>query len=153
MRAAGIRQVDVCHEASAAFAVEGLARLGRAKLLHLSRQVILLLGDGAFGFAGMEIDTMVRHGLPVVCIVGNNGVWGLERTLIHEMLGYDAAAALRPETRCDLVAEGLGAYGELVETPAALRPALERALPQDVPAVLNVRIDPEAGYPRATGLQ
>jgi acetolactate synthase-1/2/3 large subunit len=123
-----------------------------AKLLHPSRQVILLLGDGAFGFAGMEIDTMVRHALPVVCIVGNNGVWGLERAMMREMLGYDLAASLRPETRYDLVAEGLGAYGELVRTPAGLRPALERAFGAGVPAVLNVQIDPEAGYPRTTGL-
>jgi len=101
----------------------------------------------------MEIDTMVRHGLPVVCIVGNNGVWGLERTMMREMLGYDAAATLRPETRYDLVAEGLGAYGELVDTPAGVRPALERAIAAGVPAVLNVQIDPEAGYPRATGLR
>jgi thiamine pyrophosphate-dependent acetolactate synthase large subunit-like protein len=122
-----------------------------AKLLHPSRQVVLLLGDGSFGFAGMEIDTMVRHGLAVVCIVGNNGAWGLERTLMRELFGYDLVADLRQETRYDLVAVGLGAHGELVRSPGDIAPALERAFAAGVPSVLNVLLDPEATYPRSTG--
>src|SRR3546814_3388235 len=51
-----------------------------AKLAHPERQVCLLLGDGAFGFSGMEFDTMARHGLPIVGVVGNNGIWALERS-------------------------------------------------------------------------
>jgi acetolactate synthase-1/2/3 large subunit len=50
-----------------------------AKLAHPERQVCLLLGDGAFGFAGMEFDTFVRHGVPVVGVMGNNGIWALEK--------------------------------------------------------------------------
>ena len=123
-----------------------------AKLLHPDRQVVLLLGDGAFGFSGMEIDTMVRHGLGVVCIVGNNGAWGLERAVMRELLGYDLVAELSRDTRYDLVAEGLGARGELVRTPGEIGPALRRAFAAGGPAVLDVVLDPDAAYPRTTGL-
>ncbi len=54
-----------------------------AKLAHPDRQVCLLLGDGAFGFAGMEFDTLARHGLPVVGVMGNNGIWALETASQH----------------------------------------------------------------------
>ena len=50
-----------------------------AKLAHPNRQVVLLLGDGAFGFSGMDFDTLARHGVAVVGVVGNNGIWGLEK--------------------------------------------------------------------------
>ena len=89
---------------------------------------MLLLGDGAFGFSGMELDTLARHGVAVVAIVGNNGIWALEKHPMEAIYGYSVAADLRPETRYDQVAEALGCHGELVSTPAELRPALERAL-------------------------
>src|SRR3954468_23520465 len=50
-----------------------------AKLAHPGRQVVLLLGDGAFGFAGLEYDTLARHGVNVVGVMGNNGIWALEK--------------------------------------------------------------------------
>src|SRR3954464_436063 len=50
-----------------------------AKLAHPDRQVVLLLGDGAFGFSGMEFDTLARHGVNVVGVMGNNGIWALEK--------------------------------------------------------------------------
>ena len=71
------------------------------------RQVCLLLGDGAFGFAGMEFDTMARHGLGVVGVMGNNGIWALEHHPMKFLYGYSVAAELRPETRYD--ADGRGA--------------------------------------------
>ena len=58
------------------------------------RQVCLLLGDGAFGFAGLEFDTMVRHGLPVVGVMGNNGIWALEKHPMEFLYGYSVAAEL-----------------------------------------------------------
>ena len=69
-----------------------------AKLAHPDRQVCLLLGDGAFGFAGMEFDTMARHGLGVVGVMGNNGIWALEHHPMKFLYGYSVAAELRPET-------------------------------------------------------
>ena len=97
-----------------------------AKLARPDRQVVLLLGDGAFGFSGMELDTLARHGVAVLAVVGNNGIWGLEKHPMEAMYGYSVAADLRPDNPLRPGAEALGCHGELVSTPAELRPALER---------------------------
>jgi len=123
-----------------------------AKVARPERQVCLLLGDGAFGFSGMEFDTMVRHGLPVVAVVGNNGIWALEKHPMEFVYGYSVAADLRPGTRYDKVVEALGGHGELVEKPAELRPALERAFASGKPACVNVLTDPTVVYPRSANL-
>ena len=70
---------------------------------------------------------MARHNLPVVGIIGNNGIWALEHHPMMFLYGYSMAAELRPETRYDQIAETLGCHSELVEKPADLRPALDRA--------------------------
>ena len=123
-----------------------------AKLAHPERQVVLLLGDGAFGFSGMEFDTLVRHGVHVVGVMGNNGIWGLEKHPMEFLYGYSVAADLRPETRYDEMVVALGAHGELVRTPAELRPALERAFAASGPALVNVLTDPSVAYPRRANL-
>jgi acetolactate synthase I/II/III large subunit len=123
-----------------------------AKLARPERQVVLLLGDGAFGFAGMEWDTLARHGVAVVGVVGNNGVWGLEKHPMEAVYGYSVAADLRPGTRYDTVAQALDCEGELVERPEQLRGALERALAAGRPAVVNVLTDPAVAYPRRSSL-
>ncbi len=121
--------------------------IGAAKA-RPDRQICLLLGDGAFGFSGLEFDTMARHGLPVVGIVGNNGIWALEHHPMKFLYGYSMAAELRPATRYDEVVEALGCHGELVHHPAELRPALDRAFSAGKPALVNVLTDPEVVYPR-----
>jgi acetolactate synthase-1/2/3 large subunit len=123
-----------------------------AKLAHPDRQVLLLLGDGAFGFSGMEFDTLARHGVAVVGVIGNNGIWALEKHPMEQIYGYSVAADLRPETRYDEVATALGCHGELVRTPAELRPALERAFAAGRPALVNVLTDPSIAYPRRSNL-
>jgi acetolactate synthase-1/2/3 large subunit len=123
-----------------------------AKLAHPERQVCLLLGDGAFGFAGMEFDTLVRHGVPVVGVMGNNGIWGLEKHPMEFLYGYSVAADLQPELRYDRVVEALGGHGELVRAPEELRPALERAFASGRPALVNVLTDPSIAYPRRSNL-
>jgi acetolactate synthase-1/2/3 large subunit len=123
-----------------------------AKLAHPDRQVVLLSGDGAFGFSAMEFDTLVRHRVPVVCVIGNDGIWALEKHPMQRMLGTSLLADLAPGTRYDRVVEGLGGYGELVERPEQIRPALERAFRSGLPACLNVICDPAAEYPRASVL-
>jgi acetolactate synthase-1/2/3 large subunit len=123
-----------------------------AKLAHPDRQVVLLLGDGAFGFAGMEFDTLARHGVAVVGVMGNNGIWGLEKHPMEMIYGYSVAADLRPATRYDEVVEALGCHGELVERPDQLRPALERAFESGRPALVNVLTDPQIAYPRRSNL-
>jgi acetolactate synthase I/II/III large subunit len=119
-----------------------------AKTAFPERQVCVLLGDGAFGFSGLEFDTMVRHGLPVVGVMGNNGIWALEYHPMKLVYGYQVAAELQPELRYDQVVEALGGHGELVRTPAELRPALDRAFSSGKPALVNVLTDPEVVYPR-----
>jgi acetolactate synthase-1/2/3 large subunit len=123
-----------------------------AKLARPDRQLCLLLGDGAFGFSGLEFDTMARHGIPVVGVVGNNGIWALEHHPMKFLYGYSVAAELRPETRYDRVAEALGCHAELVTNPAELLPALERAFGSGRPALVNVLTDPEVVYPRKSNL-
>jgi acetolactate synthase I/II/III large subunit len=123
-----------------------------AKLAHPERQVALLLGDGAFGFSGLEFDTMVRHGIPVVGVMGNNGIWALEKHPMEYLYGYSVAAELQPNCRYDQVVEALGGHGELVERPDELRPALERAFASGRPALVNVLTDPSVAYPRRANL-
>ena len=123
-----------------------------AKLAHPERQVCLLLGDGAFGFAGMEFDTLARHGLPVVGVMGNNGIWALEHHPMKFLYGYSVAAELRPETPYEKVVEALGCDGVVVSEPEQLRPALERAFESGRPTLVNVLTDPEVVYPRKSNL-
>jgi len=123
-----------------------------AKLARPGSQVVLLLGDGAFGFSGMEFDTLVRHGVNVVGVVGNNGIWALEKHPMEFLYGYSVAAELRPGTRYDQVVEALGGHGELVERPSELMPALERAFAAGAPALVNVLTDPTVVYPRKSNL-
>ena len=123
-----------------------------AKLARPDRQVVLLQGDGAFGFSGMEWDTLVRHNVPVVSVIGNNGIWALEKHPMEALYGYSVVAELRPGTRYDEVVRALGGHGELVAAPAELRPALERAFASGQPAVVNVLTDPSVAYPRRSNL-
>jgi acetolactate synthase-1/2/3 large subunit len=123
-----------------------------AKLAHPDRQVVLLQGDGAFGFAGMEFDTLARHGVNVVSVMGNNGIWALEKHPMEMHYGYSVAAELRPGTRYDQVVEALGCHGELVERPADVKPALARAFESGLPALVNVLTDPAVAYPRRSNL-
>jgi acetolactate synthase-1/2/3 large subunit len=123
-----------------------------AKLAHPDRQVVLLLGDGAFGFSGMEFDTLARHGVAVVGVMGNNGIWALEKHPMEFLYGYSVVADLRPGTRYDQLVEALGCHGELVARPEELRPALERAFESGKPALVNVLTDPSIAYPRKSNL-
>jgi acetolactate synthase-1/2/3 large subunit len=123
-----------------------------AKLAHPERQVVLLVGDGAFGFSGMEFDTLARHGVNVVAVMGNNGIWALEKHPMEFLYGYSVAADLRPGTRYDQLVQALGGHGELVERPEDLRGALERAFAAGLPALVNVLTDPTVVYPRKSNL-
>ena len=123
-----------------------------AKIANPDRQVVLILGDGAFGFAGMEYDTLVRHGVQVVGVMGNNGIWALEKHPMEFLYGYSVAADLQPELPYEKVVEALGGYGELVSKPDDLRPALERAFSCGKPALVNVLTDPTVVYPRRSNL-
>jgi acetolactate synthase-1/2/3 large subunit len=112
--------------------------------------VVVLLGDGAAGFALAELDSLVRHQVPALVVVGNNGAWGLEKHPMRLLYGYDVLADLRRDTRYDQVAQALGGDGETVADPADLPAAVRRGLASGLPYVVNVLLDPEVAYPRKT---
>ena len=111
-----------------------------AKVVFPEKAVGIVFGDGGFGFNGMEYDTMVRLGLPVIGVIGNDGVWSNIKTL-HRMAYPDRLVAtdlgVRPYHE---MVEGLGGYGEFVDDPNKIRPALERAKDSGLPALINVHI-------------
>ena len=111
-----------------------------AKTIEPDTRVGIVYGDGSFGFNGMEYDTLIRHELPVVGVVGNDGAWNNIK-VIHRMMHPESAflsdIGFRPYEK---MVEGLGGYGELVEKPSEIRPALERAQDSGVPALVNVKI-------------
>ncbi len=112
-----------------------------AKVARPDTQVVVLHGDGSFGINAMEIDTAVRHRIPVVVVISNNGGWTANAPWTRPLpkpgrnLGH---------TRYDRVAQELGAHGEFVEKPHEIRPALERAFASGKPAVVNVITDDKA---------
>lgn len=94
--------------------------------------VVLLTGDGSFGYNVMEIETAVRNNLPVTCIIANNGSWGSVDN------DRESVATSLPNTAFHKVAEKLGAAGELVTRPDELRDALERGISRRRPYCINV---------------
>ncbi len=128
----------------------GLGAAMAARLVRPSAQVVLLYGDGAAGMSLMDVDTLVRHDLPVVMVCGNNSAWGLEKGPMQMLYGYDVAADLNPQTRYDDVVTALGGAGETVTDPRRIGEALDRAFAADVPYLVNVITDVDAAYPRAT---
>jgi acetolactate synthase-1/2/3 large subunit len=123
-----------------------------ARVTYPDRQICVLMGDGAAGFSLMDAESLVRQNLPVVIVVGNNGIWGLEKHPMQAMYGYDVAADLQPGLRYDHVVTALGGAGETVEKSADLGPALERAFASGVPYLVNVLTDPADAYPRSSNL-
>jgi acetolactate synthase-1/2/3 large subunit len=111
-----------------------------AKVAFPDAMVGIVYGDGGFGFNGMEYDTMVRLGLPIIGVVGNDGVWANIKTL-HRMFYPDRMVATDLGVRpYHAMVEGLGGHGEFVTDPAGIRPALERAQTSGKPALVNVHL-------------
>ncbi|RLE24027.1 MAG: acetolactate synthase [Actinobacteria bacterium] len=123
-----------------------------ARAVRPSSQVVLLLGDGAAGFSLMDVDSLVRHNMPVVMIVGNNGMWGLEKHPMQAIYGWDMACDLQPGCRYDEVVRSLGGGGETVTSPSEIGPALDRAFASGVPYLVNILTDPSDIYPRSSNL-
>jgi acetolactate synthase-1/2/3 large subunit len=128
----------------------GMGAAMAARITRPSSQVVLLYGDGAAGMSLVDVDTLVRHNLPVVMVVGNNSAWGLEKGPMQFLYGYDVAADLAPNTRYDQVVTALGGGGEMVTDPREIGPALDRAFASNIPYLVNVITDVNAAYPRNT---
>ena len=110
------------------------------QLAHPGRPVAVITGDGALGFYIAEMDTAVRHKLPIVVIVGNDAGWGLERELQSSASGGATVACELQPTRYDIIMKGFGGGGETIERLEEVRPAVQRAFASGVPYCLNVRI-------------
>jgi acetolactate synthase I/II/III large subunit len=108
---------------------------------HPGRPVVAITGDGALGFYLAEMDSLVRHKLPVVLIVGNDAGWGLERELQSAATGSAETVACELQAaRYDLVMQAFGGGGETVERVEEVAPALRRAFAAGRPYCLNVRV-------------
>ncbi len=130
----------------------GLGYAMGARVTYPDRQICVLMGDGATGFSLMDVESLVRQKLPVVMVVGNNGIWGLEKHPMRAMYGYDVAADLQPDLAYDKVVAALGGAGETVGKPGDLAGALRRAFDSGVPYLVNVLTDPTDAYPRSANL-
>jgi len=108
-----------------------------ARVARPDRPVFVLMGDGGFGWHGMEYDTLIRHNLPIVGIVFNNAGFTARPAALGtgRELGYQ---------RYDLMVAGFGGHGEFVERPENIAPALQRAIASGKPSLVNICVDPEA---------
>lgn len=119
-----------------------------AKLAYPEKTVFVITGDGSFLFNGVELETAARYNVPIVVVIVNDSAWGM---VYHQNVlawkGKKKASVgtkLSEEVRYDKFAESLGCCGEMVTDPAEIKPAIQRAMESGKPAVVDVRIDPEA---------
>ena len=124
-----------------------------ARVTYPDRQICVLMGDGAAGFSLMDVESLARQKLPVVIVVGNNGIWGLEKHPMQAMYGYDVAADLQPELRYDDGGRARSAgRGRRSRRPPTSGRRCERAFDAGVPYLVNVLTDPADAYPRSSNL-
>lgn len=114
-----------------------------AKLVHPEKAVVVVQGDGSFGFNGMEFDTAIRHNIPIVCIINNDCSWGMIKHSQEMSIGSDRCTCCELGMRhYEKIVEGLGGYGELVTKDEEIIPAVKRAVESGKPACINVVTDP-----------
>ena len=120
------------------------------KRAYPQQQVILHTGDGSFGYGLIEMETAVRYGIPIVVVVHNDSGWGMTRDMQVEFFGQARQVGNQlGVVHYERVVEALGGYGEMVEKPEEIKPAIQRAMQSGRPACVNVLVDPE---PKSPGL-
>ncbi|MCX6012330.1 MAG: thiamine pyrophosphate-binding protein [Chloroflexi bacterium] len=110
-----------------------------AKLAYPDKKVLLISGDGSFGLNAMEFDTMVRHNIPIVCVISNDSAWGV---IIQSQLTKGSDRTIGTQlafVHYEKVVEAVGGYGEMVEKPEDIHAALDRAFASGLPACINVK--------------
>jgi len=122
-----------------------------AQLARPGKQVIVVIGDGGFGIGGMELETALKHRLPIVTLLWNNSSWGPSFDQMPMLKGRVDPFDMLPELRYDRMFEAIGCHGEHVTRPDEIRPALERAMAAGKPSVVNVIGDPRVGHARLGG--
>jgi acetolactate synthase I/II/III large subunit len=122
-----------------------------AQLARPGKQVIVVIGDGGLGIGGMEIETALKHRLPLCTLVWNNSSWGPSFDQMPMLRGRVDPFDMLPELRYDRMFEAIGCHGEHVTEPGGVRPALERALSSGHASVVNVIGDPRVGHARLGG--
>jgi acetolactate synthase-1/2/3 large subunit len=121
------------------------------QLARPGKQVVVVIGDGGFGIGGMELETALKHRLPIVTLLWNNSSWGPSFDQMPMLRGRVDPFDMLPELRYDRMFEAIGCHGEFVREPDEIRPALARAFASGKPAVVNVIGDPRVGHARLGG--
>lgn len=110
-----------------------------AKIAAPDDTVICVMGDGAFGLSAMEMDTAIRHNIPIIVVIGNDQCWGMVERSYKEAFGENRTVGAELGDRpYDKMVEALGGYGERVEDPEEIQPALRRAVESKKPACINI---------------
>ena len=122
-----------------------------AQLARPGKQVVVVIGDGGLGIGGMEIETALKHKLPVHTLVWNNSSWGPSFDQMPMLRGRVDPFDMLPELRYDRMFAAIGCHGEHVTRPDEVRPALERAFRSGIASVVNVIGDPRVGHARLGG--
>jgi acetolactate synthase I/II/III large subunit len=122
-----------------------------AQLARPGKQVVVVIGDGGLGIGGMEIETALKHRLPVHTVVWNNSSWGPSFDQMPMLRGRVDPFDMLPNLRYDRMFEAIGCHGEHVERPDDVRPALERAFASGRASLVNVLGDPRVGHARLGG--
>jgi acetolactate synthase-1/2/3 large subunit len=123
------------------------------------KPVLWYTGDGSFGFYAMEMDTMARLGIPVVCVISNDSAWGM----IKLEQKYTWAKEVETRGQCNTELQHMRAYekmtamwdgyGEKVTDPKEIIPALKRAVANGKPSIINVEVDQESMSPFIAGVK
>lgn len=131
----------------------GIPYANAAKLRHPGKRVLLITGDGSVGFNFMEFNTAIRKRLPIVVVVANDQAWGMIMHSQQLRMGHhiNNGTELNWVDYHKLV-EAMGGFGELVEKPEDIRPALERAFASGKTACVNVKIDQSVISPGSVAL-
>jgi acetolactate synthase-1/2/3 large subunit len=121
------------------------------QLARPGKQVVVVIGDGGLGIGGMEIETALKHRLPVHTVVWNNSSWGPSFDQMPMLRGRVDPFDMLPDLRYDRMFEAIGCHGEHVAAAGGIRPALERAFASGKASVVNVLGDPRVGHARLGG--
>jgi len=127
----------------------GLPYALAAKLAHPEKHVIMLTGDGAFGYGLAEVDTLLKYNIKVDIVILNDSCWGMIKNSEAKKAAADkefVGLYLRDAVHYEKAVEALGAYGEFVTEAKDIVPALKRAFAQEKPSLVNVITDVKVGF-------